>query len=116
MILEFALENIPHLDGGKISEAWKQAIERGIADCLDRPEVEKPRTITMTVQLSPEVERGVCDSVNARFSFKDGMPSRDSRAYNLGLRHRQNQTFLIFNDLSDDDVHQRTIDEGDQQS
>ncbi len=111
MIHEFALETFPFLDGGKVAEAWKQAVARAIADCLDRPEVEKARTVTMALQLTPEAERGVCDSVNARFSFKDGMPSRDSRAYNLGLRRRAGQMMLVFNDLADDNVHQRTIDQ-----
>ena len=113
MLHEFTLDKIHLMDGGRVAVAFDQAIGRALADCHDRPGVAKPRKVSMEVTLIPVCDDGFCDSVDVQFSFKDGMPARSSKAYNLGVRKRgaDKQLQLVFNDLSLDNANQRTIDE-----
>lgn len=113
MIHEFSLPTLIELDGGRVPEAWNQAVQRCAADCEDRPALKKARKVTLELELIPVFSQDghVLDSIDASFKVKDSAPLRETKKYNLALRKKAGKHQLVFNDMSDDNIHQRTIDE-----
>lgn len=105
---QFSLKTLMALDGGRVVEAWDQAVKRCVSDCEDRPGVKKARKVTLELHLEPICEQGSLDSVDGNFKVTDSAPKRETKTYNFGVRRGQ---MLVFNDLSDDNIHQKTIDE-----
>ena len=113
MMHEFSLETLVELDGSRICEAWNQAVQRVARDCEDRPAEKKARKVVLELELVPvfDHEGHVLDSCNGTFKVKDNVPVRQSKEYNFGFRKAAGQPQLIFNDMADDNIHQRSIDE-----
>lgn len=108
-IKEMQLQTIIALDDGRIVEAWNQALKRVVSDCHDRPGCKDSRKITLQLDIEPLVsEDGDLDTVRGQFQIKDSLPVRKTKKYDFEPRRNGS---LAFNDLSDDNVHQRTIDE-----
>lgn len=107
-VYEFSLANLPHLDEGRLALAFQQAITRAVADCEDRPGEGKGRSIALVAEIVPVMFDNHLDTVNVSFQVKESLPTRKSKTYNMGVRKGGK---LVFNDLSDDNIHQRTIDE-----
>ena len=113
-IHEFSLATLMELDNARVVEAWNQAVQRCASDCEDRPALKKPRKVTLELELIPVFEQdgAVLDSINASFKVKDSAPQREGKTYSLGVRRtRDKRHQLVFNDLSDENVNQRTIDQ-----
>lgn len=106
---ELVLDTLHKLDDGRVSEAWRQAVRRAVTDCEDRPGVGDARKITLTLELVP-----VCDeqkdllSIHGSFQVADTLPKRKSRVYDFAPR---NDGKLAFNDMSDDNAAQSTLDQ-----
>ena len=109
MIRELTLENMKHLDDGRAMIGFDQAVRRAVADIVDRPATPDARKVKLEVQLIPvvDVETGELVSVKTRFTVDDKAPIRKTRSVDMEVRGGH----LAFNDLSEDDVRQRTIDE-----
>jgi hypothetical protein len=113
---ELKLEELMHVDGGRIAVAFNQALARLAADCEDRPGDNKPRVVTLQCALVPMVDaRGQYEDAKAQFQISDSIPKRKSKVIDLQPTRkskggRQEHSFA-FNDLSEDDANQRTIDE-----
>ena len=96
------------LDGGRIHEAFMAELRRIALDCDDRPADNKVRKITLELKLMPICdEHGCLDSLSGKFHVTSSVPSRRSKAYSFGFRSGGQ---LVFNDLSDDNINQRTIE------
>ncbi len=107
-IQKFELRSLAELDGGRIREAFEQALRRCELDCMDRPATDNVRKVSLTAELVPVCSPGgELESVDVRFHIKDTVPSRKSAVYNM----KATRGGLLFNELSPDDIHQRTIDE-----
>lgn len=112
MLVEFDISKIGDLDGGRVLEAITQAIERAVHDCEDRPGVSKARNVTLTMSVSPVIDDdGTMESIDLSFGVGEKRPARQSKNYNLAARRAGNRWKLLFNDLSQDDVQQMTIDQ-----
>lgn len=111
MALEkFEFKKISTMDGGRIRECFEQALKRCQMDCDDRPGVEEPRKIVMTMVMTPVMsESGALDSCNIAFTIKDSLPDRKSKTYNMTAA--ANGQSLLFNEVSPDDAAQLTVDE-----
>ena len=97
------------LDGGRIHEAFAQELKRVVMDCDDRPGDKKPRKVLLQLDIAPIIdEHGNLDSVAGAFQIKSTVPQRKSKVYSFGVRQGGQ---LVFNDLSDDNINQRTLDE-----
>lgn len=112
---EFTLSALVNLDGGRVDEAFLQAIGRAIQDCEDRPHVDKCRSVEIKVEVTPISERGLVEECQIQFKFADKAPVRESKKYGMTIRNRRagsgaRQKVLVFNDLSEDDPNQRTLD------
>lgn len=109
---QFGLDTLTELDGGRVVEAWNQALRRALGDCKDRPAVKKDRKVTLELRLRPVVEedRDVTEC-EGHFLVKDTVPTRESKDYSFAMRGLRGEPVLVFNDLSEDNVRQRTLDE-----
>ena len=108
MALEkFTLATLAEMDQGRIRIAFEQALQRLQDDLKDRPAVESARKITLLVSLVPIVgDDGELDSVDVDFKITDTVPKRESKTYNM----QATRGGLLFNELSPDEVRQRTLD------
>lgn len=108
----FTFKNLEELDGGRVVVAFDTLVKRIAADCEDRAGLKTARTVTLQLALVPIAnDDGTLNCVKAQFALKESIPSRSTKLYDLHLRKSRSGDMLIFNDLSDDDASQRTIDE-----
>lgn len=108
MALEkFTLKTLAEMDGGRILEAFEQALNRCRYDCEDRPAVKGARKITLVVSMEPIADdSGDLGSVDVSFDLNDKLPKRGSKTYNM----QAVTGGLLFNELSPDEVKQKTLD------
>jgi hypothetical protein len=96
------------LDGGRINEAFMSELKRVALDCEDRPADNKTRKVSLELQIEPVCdEQGQLDSLSGKFHVTSTVPKRRSKSYSFGFRKGGR---LVFNDLSDDNIHQQTIE------
>lgn len=101
-------ELMEDLDGGRVGAAFMQELRRVVADMEDRPTDDKERQVVLTAKFEPiSDDSGHLDEVRGKFHVTSKVPNRRSKAYSFASR---NGSKLVFNDLSEDDVHQKTID------
>ena len=106
---ELKLGEIDNVDDGRVTVAWQQALKRAVADIEDRPAVGDARKVVLQTELVPTLDQdGQLDTIKVQFQIKDTVPTRKTKKYDMQSRRGQQ---LVFNDLSDDNVHQRTLDE-----
>lgn len=107
MLEKFDLATLAAMDGGRIKEAFEQALNRCRFDCEDRPAVDGARKITLVVSLTPiAADNGDLSSVDVTFDLNDKLPKRGSKSYNM----QAVAGGLVFNELSPDEVRQKTLD------
>ncbi len=96
------------LDGGRINEAFAAELRRVALDCEDRPADDKVRKVSLELQIEPVCDdQGHLDSLKGKFHVTSTVPKRRSKTYSFGFRKGGR---LVFNDLSDDNIHQQTIE------
>ena len=106
---ELTLSQLDALDNGRIVVAWQQALKRAVADCEDRPAVSETRKVILQTEIVPVLDQDAqLETVKVQFKIKDTVPTRKTKKYDMQPRRGQQ---LAFNDLSDDNVQQRTLDE-----
>jgi len=108
MALEkFTLATLAEMDGGRIKEAFEQAVNRCRYDCEDRPAVDGARKVTLVVTMEPLAnDAGDLGSVDVSFDLQEKLPKRGSKTYNM----QAVAGGLLFNELSPDEVKQKTLD------
>ncbi len=113
MLREFSLSDLQSLDNGRIEVAFQQALQRVLHDCEDRPGAGDARKVVLQVEVVPVCdEDGMLADTKVAFQVKDTVPTRKSRVYSMDIRKvGGNKRQLIFNDLSDDNIDQKTIDQ-----
>lgn len=111
MALEkFELALLPTMDGGRIKEAFEQALRRCEVDMRDRPNLKKDRSVAIVATLTPVADdHGDLLEVVVQFTVKDSIPARDSTVYHMNAARQG----LFFNELSPDDARQLTLDSAD---
>lgn len=105
---KLTLEALRSLDGGRVAEAFDQALERLRQDCIDRPALGAPRKVQLVVEMKPiaDQETSELDSVDVRFDVKEVSPPRKSRGYNMAAKDGG----LFFNELSPERANQGTFE------
>ncbi len=109
MALEkFTIETLATMDGGRIKEAFEQALARARIDCADRPGVPSSRKVMLVATMAPVcTPAGALESCSISFEISDTLPKRVSNTYDM----KAVRGGLLFNEVSRDDVNQMTIDE-----
>lgn len=108
-IEKFSLATLASIDQGRVREAFEQALKRCEADCKDRPGTDEARKVTLTAILVPVHDEGTgeLESCNVQFQIVESIPKRKSKVYNMA----SDESGLFFNELSPDQIKQRTLDE-----
>lgn len=109
MIRELDLAGLSEFAGGTVDAAFRHHIKRAIVDCEDRPGEKKPRTITLAVRITPVIlQDGAATDVKADCEVTSNVPKHVSRTVECRIKQGGR---AIFNDMAEDNVEQRTIDE-----
>ena len=113
MLRELTFENIGEVDAGRIKLAVEQHLKKIVTDCIDRPGNDTARTLTLQLNIVPQIDPDTnnCDDVNIEFEVGSKVPKHRSRMVNCAVRKSLNGPMLAFNDLSEADSDQRTLDE-----
>ena len=111
---EFQMASLATMDDGRLSAAVEQELQRAVKDCLDRPNEKKPRKVTLVVEVCPGFvdETGDCEEAVLSFALRNSLPARRTRSYSM-LAKKNGR--LLWNDMSPDNVRQRTLDESSEQ-
>jgi hypothetical protein len=108
-IERLSFEALTDLDGGRVCEAFDQAVARLEADLHDRPGVKSARQVTLTISMTPVMdENGSLEGCDTSFEVKDRIPKRKSRNYTMRAGKGGG---LFFNNFAPENPNQRTIDE-----
>jgi hypothetical protein len=113
MLRPLTFENIAEIDAGKIKVAFEQHLQKLVADCAERPGNETARTLSLQLNVVPVIDpdNGNCDDVNIEFEIGSKVPKHRSRMVNCNMRKTNSGQMLVFNDLSEDDAEQKTLDQ-----
>lgn len=97
------------IGGGQIAAAVGTLMRRVITDCDDRPYEEKPRKLVIEVAMAPVVRQdGATTDIEITGCVKTSVPTHKSDPVSARLVVGGD---AWFNDLSEDNPDQRTIDE-----
>lgn len=109
MFVPLSLESLSAIDEGRVERAFARHLQRAIADCEDRPGDKKPRKITLTANLSPVMlQDGAVTSVEVECEVSSTVPKHVSKIVECVVK---NGGRALFNNMSEGDVLQKTIDE-----
>lgn len=112
MVRNLSLTTITEMDDGRMRAAMDMAITQCLDDIEDRGHDEKPRTVTLKMTLTPEVDGGKNpEGVAIDFDIESKMPPRRSKTYRAELKRNARGTQALFNDVSPDDPKQATLDD-----
>lgn len=103
--MRLTLASIKDLDNGRVHAAWGHELAHVVKDCYDRPNDGKARKVTLQASLTPKGE----EAVDIELEITSSVPPRRSRPFEMAIAPRDGD--LIFNDASQDDVRQGTLDE-----
>jgi hypothetical protein len=104
---QLTLWNIQHLENGKVAAAFAHAIAQCARDVEDRCGDKAKRTVTLTCELTPELDpggSGALDTIDVKFRVKSAVPVRRSPGYKM-LPHGPTGT-LVFQEHSPFDPRQ----------
>lgn len=111
----FSLENLPHLDFGKVPVAFDAEIKRVIQDCMDRPTDDKPRQVAIVFNIVPVPESTgsgiVCDEVAMEVEIDSKVPKRRTKVY--AMKTKANGDLMFHPDLPDAPDDETLMDEVD---
>lgn len=111
MMIEVDCTGMLEIDSGRIKAALDLELQKMIEDCEDRPLVTKDRVVTLKIKLKPVCNDTTMESVDVSCEINGKVPVRATNAYNMRARKRAGHWSLVYNDLSKDNVNQRTLDE-----
>lgn len=114
-IMQFDLDTLKEIDGGKPALAFRKQLDAALADCVDRGvQDQAARKVTMEISLTPVPADGVVDEVRVDIAYKTGVPKFRTKMYSMGIRNMskdgKRQRMLVFNPMSPDNVNQSTFD------
>ena len=112
-LTELTLANIVEL-APEIVAVFDSRLRLAAADCEDRSNDGKARTVTLEVKMTPVENPATrtADKVEVAFSCSGKVPANQTQTYSVGLQKTRNGTMCLFNADSPDDVDQRTFDMG----
>lgn len=113
MLRQLTLESMALADDGRIKAAVDLHLKKLIDDCMDRPGSDMARTLTLELFVVPQLDpdTGQCDDVNIEFQIGSKVPKHRSRPINCKTRKSKDGPMVLFNDLSEADADQKTLDQ-----
>jgi hypothetical protein len=113
MLRQITIETLAFADDGRIKAAVDLHLKKLLADCVDRPGSDACRTLTLELFVTPTLDPDTmqCDDVNIEFQIGSKVPKHRSRPINCKVRKSHQGYMAMFNDLSEENADQRTLDE-----
>ena len=109
MLKQIALENLADVAQGTVGIRFQNLIELAVKDCLNRPGVDKSREVIVKVRFKPRKdEDGLAEEADVDVVLASKIPDFASQSVNCSLRKTGH---AVWNDLSEGDVDQLTIDQ-----
>jgi hypothetical protein len=100
------LHGLADLDNGLLNAAFQQELANAISDVHDRPGVDKPRVITLTVAITPFMDqKGNTSEADMKARFSSTVPKRESVEYRMLLA----KNTLLFQEASPENPHQNGL-------
>lgn len=112
-LMQFRVENLKDVDGGRLAAVVNMAMKRLLEDCADRPRESAARKLTLELTFVPgysDPNTHDLETVYVGYGLKESFPAKKSGFINCSLRKDHT---LVFNDLAPDNAAQRTFDEVD---
>lgn len=107
-IKEVTFQDLVEMDDGKLALAINKALKRAAADCEDRPNVKRPRSISINLSIRPVPDdSGFASDCKYGFVISESLPKRASREFVFGLRKNG---VMTFNPDSLNDHNQQTFE------
>lgn len=111
--VKVGLANLDDIDGGQIRAEFDAELRRVVKDCLDRPNLQKARKVTLTAIVEPDGSVGsnqaqITDSAFIGFEVKSTVPNLRGKNFQVQVHGNGN---IMVNPASPDDVRQGTLDE-----
>lgn len=112
MLTQLSLAQMAHVADGKLAAAVATHLRKVTDDCQDRPGSDAARRVTIDLYITPSVdpETGQCDDVNIEFEVGSKVPKHRTKPVNMKIRKSTQGPQLLFNDLSQDNADQHTLD------
>jgi hypothetical protein len=103
-----SLDSLKNLDHGRVGLAFSEEVRRVVEDINDRPALNKARTITLTLEVTPETDdSGDINAAVVQWHLKHTIPPRKTMPYSM-LPTKNGQ--LFFQPDSPEDPRQEGID------
>lgn len=104
---QLTTSSLTEFEGGKLAAAFDKLLMAAGRDCFDRPGVDAKRKITLSVELTPELDQdGMCEHVKIEANVGAKTPNYGSRKV---LANIQKSGAVVFDDLSPDNPNQETF-------
>lgn len=101
----FSIRELHQIDGGELENDFNDQLRRLVADCMDRPGIDKNRTLKLEIQLSPDKKSdGTCDDVFVECFTSSKMPSRPVRPYRMSATKNGGLKFSPSSPLNTDSL------------
>lgn len=108
------LETLKSLDLGSVDAAFRRCLERAVRDCLDRPDDERARKVTLQLNLVPvkQIIQNVisCEGARGTVQFRCRVPDYETRTLDFGVRENGS---LYFSEECPDNHRQSSLFTGD---
>ena len=87
--VDLSLGNLESMDGGKIARLVKVNLQRLSQDCINRPNDDTPRRLSVEFEFIPLAdETGECDSATCKILVKSKVPTYKSKKYEVRVGQR----------------------------
>ncbi len=112
MLRNLDLKGLSEIADGTVQAAFDQHLQRAISDCHNRPGDDKARIVMVAVLVKPVIQQdGAVVDVAVECEVSSKVPKHISRTVHCQLRRAQGGAMAVFNDMSQDDPRQGTIDQ-----
>ena len=104
------MKDLADLDGGRVGINVNNSLATIAHSLKKRPGDDTPRKLLIEIEFIPVMnDEGQLDSADCRASVATKLPKYRAGMVSLGLSDDNNE--MLWNDHSEDNVHQHTLDE-----
>ncbi len=108
MLHELTMKNLRHFDMGRLEACFNAEVKAANADCIDRPGVNKRRTVAIVFEFTPSQDQsGSCELVNVVGKVKGTRPAYGTLEHSCDVR----QGGLLFNGVDPMAPDQKTLED-----
>lgn len=72
----FQFEKLDQIDDGSVVKGINQALKAAFLDCEERPELKKPRKISLEIGVTPVMEKGEFRYAKVAMTIKSTVPAK----------------------------------------